>query len=229
MDSLARLITTLETLRDSCVGVASSIGGSKEFDDAITAHGDLKCRLHAAGPFAALVDDAVRLLIERGQDAARAQYECDRAGRLLTALFWWRPGGAELDGLYDQTDAALMELRRLAVLAGLPGPTAGGAVQESTAAPPATAEPQPAGNRDIEEYMKRLAVAFGHGDTPQLLAIMNQQDLGGEEKMIAIGNIDRRYRSRNSIWWGEVLNVNPAAVRQYKTWTEWKPYRSGGD
>jgi hypothetical protein len=140
MDPLARLITTIEELRGGCcdVGSTSCIVSEKEFDDAVQHRGQEKCRVAAAGPFADLVDDAVRFLVtEHGQDRARVERVCDRAGNLLGRLFRWHPGDPQLpnglvvDGLDTETDDVLRALRRLQALAGLPRVTTGGEAIES--------------------------------------------------------------------------------------------------
>ena len=52
----------------------------------------------------------------------------------------------------------------------------------------------------------------------EVLRLAADENLSGEERMIAILRIDRRYEAKRSTWWSELLGVKDATIRGYETW-----------
>ena len=77
--------------------------------------------------------------------------------------------------------------------------------------------------------MERLALAIGDDYSAQIIAIANRENLTGEKKMEEIMSLDRRYASKNSIEWGTLLGVSPAAVRGYTSWKILQKASKSGD
>lgn len=52
----------------------------------------------------------------------------------------------------------------------------------------------------------------------EIMKIARNTDLGGEDRMLEILRIDRRFEAKKSTWWANLLQVSAPAVRQYDTW-----------
>jgi hypothetical protein len=72
----------------------------------------------------------------------------------------------------------------------------------------------------LEQHMNRVVQAIGDGNAARILAITNQLDLSGEQKMEEIIRLDNRFAGKNSVEWGKLLGVSPAAVRGYAFWKQ---------
>jgi hypothetical protein len=70
----------------------------------------------------------------------------------------------------------------------------------------------------IEEHMGRLAAVIGDPNAVRILAVVNQDALSGEQKMVEILRIDQRFKAKDSNEWSVLLGVSPPAVRGYDTW-----------
>ena len=77
---------------------------------------------------------------------------------------------------------------------------------------------QPRGERSLEEHMAQVVQAVGDEMSVRIMAVANQKDLSGEERMKKIILLDCRYARKKSTEWSKLLCVSDAAIRGYKTW-----------
>jgi hypothetical protein len=75
---------------------------------------------------------------------------------------------------------------------------------------------------DIEQHMQRVAEAVGDENAVRILAIANRSDLSGERKMEELIRLDSRFASKDSVEWGKLIGVSPAAIRGYGLWKRWQ-------
>jgi hypothetical protein len=97
---------------------------------------------------------------------------------------------------------------------------------KAAAAPPTLSRDQPS---DPEQNLEWIALAVGDPTTIEVIKIASNKSRPGEERMIAILRLDSRYEGWESPQWGRLLDVNPAAVRQYDTWKKLQAMRKTGD
>jgi len=70
--------------------------------------------------------------------------------------------------------------------------------------------------------MQRVAEAVGDENAVRILAIANRSDLSGERKMEEIIRLDSRFAGKDSVEWGKLIGVSPAAIRGYGLWKRWQ-------
>jgi len=87
----------------------------------------------------------------------------------------------------------------------------------------------PGEQSNIEQQMARVVQAIGDDTAAEVLVIANQKHRSGEARMIAILRLDRRFAGKDSVEWGTLLGVRPAAVRGYKTWKLLQERKKAGD
>lgn len=92
-------------------------------------------------------------------------------------------------------------------------------------APPPTEHPAckvepPAAEKtsNADQLLARLCEVVGDEVTTKVLAMASQKDLSGEQRMAEIIRLDKRFAAKNSVQWGTLLDVTPAAVRGYPSW-----------
>ena len=76
--------------------------------------------------------------------------------------------------------------------------------------------------------MVRVAQAIGDDTAVQVLAMAGQKR-SGDDRMAEILRLDRRFASKDSVAWGKLLGVSPAAVRSYQTWKLLQKAKEAGD
>ncbi|MEI8375216.1 MAG: hypothetical protein WCJ35_20540 [Planctomycetota bacterium] len=97
--------------------------------------------------------------------------------------------------------------------------------EEQTTA--STAEPKPADpplppQAASAEEVGRLLHLLGDGDGIKILAIARNELRTAEQRMIDLVRVDQRHDGYNSVQWGELLAVDPAAIRQTDFWKDRK-------
>jgi hypothetical protein len=145
-------------------------------------------------------------------------------------------GSAVLQDLYDwlavekQIDRATADKLPLDELAALLQEEARPRGHEHTAAaaPPASAPATPP-DEDLGRNMERLAQAVGDDTAVRVLAIVNREDLSGQEKMRLLIRLDQRFKGKDSNQWATLLGVKPQAVRGYDAWKELQQERKSLD
>jgi hypothetical protein len=85
---------------------------------------------------------------------------------------------------------------------------------ESSADDPQSRTPVPDSSRNAPIQVLLDAV------DAEVLKLAGDKTLSGEERMIAIVRVDRRYEAKQSTWWAELLGVTDGTVRGYGTWKD---------
>ena len=90
-------------------------------------------------------------------------------------------------------------------------------------------EAESGGQASIEQHMERLAQAVGDENAAKIISIAHRKNQSGEQKMLEILQSDKRYGGKDSVAWGTLLGVSPAAVRGYRTWKTIQQFRKRAD
>jgi len=115
------------------------------------------------------------------------------------------------------------------------GQAAAAVVVDEPAEPPASIAPtaeatqqSPPAQAVSASEVARLLHLIGDGDGIKVLTIARNESRTAEQRMIELVRMDQRYDGYNSVQWGELLAVDPAAVRQTEFWKQRKHRKEWG-
>lgn len=75
---------------------------------------------------------------------------------------------------------------------------------------------------DVAETVKRLCLLLGE-DGGKIMVIVNHPTFSTDQKLRALGTLDKRFRGYKSDDLAEQLRVSPSSIRNSSAWKEWNP------